>query len=149
MIRAPKLFNGTFINRHLFPSFFKYNRLSVINSGRCYDWAYFAHRLFGAKLWSTDYHAWVQYGKKFYDSEAGLHGVSNFLALKCNKRNCFPLPWDEMPPATMDLKQFKSFWDSNGGGHRRHWDSMLEPQLQEVLGKRYSELTPIFHPRKM
>jgi len=153
MIRAPRRFNGTFISRHFFPSFFEHNALKVINSGRCYDWAYFAHRLFGAQLWTTDYHAWVQiqnpdqndgrWRTRYFDSETP-NGVSNFMSLGCNIRNAYPLPWDEQAPQRVELQEFKEFWDEHGGGHRRHWGSMLEPQLQKVLGKRFSELTPIF-----
>jgi hypothetical protein len=156
MIRAPKNFNGTFISRHFFPSFFKHNSLKTINSGYCYDWAYFAHRLFGAQLWATDFHAWVQvhnhdpkeagWIQRFFDSETHK-GVSNFMQLGCNIRNSYPLPWGEHAPKAMELKEFKDFWNEHGGGHRRHWDSMLEPKLQTVLGKRFSKLTPIFHPR--
>lgn len=147
MIRAPRHFNGTFISRHFFPSFFKFNTLKVINSGRCYDWAYFAHRLFGVRLWATDFHAWVQYGRKHYDSETGKVGVMNFMNLGCNKRNAFPVPWQDHAPTPMELKEFKDFWDKHGGGFRRHWDSKLESELRCVLGKRFSELTPIFPER--
>jgi hypothetical protein len=153
MIRAPRQFNGTFISRHFFPSFFEHNALKVINSGRCYDWAYYAHRLFGVQLWTTDFHAWVQVIERdkpyrYFDSETP-NGVSNFLNLGCNRRNSFPVPWDEHAPRRMELQAFKSFWDEHGGGHRRHWESMLEAQLRTVLGKRFSELTPIFRVRTM
>jgi len=144
MIRVPKTpFNGTFISRHFFPDYFKYNNLRTINSGRCYDWAYFGHRLFGADLWATDFHAWCKVGRKYHDSETGKYGVLNFMQLGCNRRNAYPLPWDEYGPQQMTLQEFKDFWDREGGGHRRHWDNMLEPLLQRVLGKRYRDTTPI------
>lgn len=153
MIRAPRRFNGTFISRHFFPTFFENDALKVINSGRCYDWAYYAHRLFGAWLWTTDFHAWVQYQNpdqndsrwraRFFDSETP-NGVANFMGLSCNRRNSYPVPWDEHAPKRMELQAFKNFWDEHGGGHRRHWDSMLEAQLKTVLGKRFKEETPIF-----
>lgn len=157
MIRAPGHFNGTFITRHFFPEYLKHNNLQAINMGRCYDWAYFAHRLFGVQLWSTDFHAWVKvnnpdqndsrWRSRFFDSETPK-GVSNFMLLGCNKRNAFPVPWDEHAPRTMELWDFKNFWDKHGGGHKRHWGSILEPALKKILGKRYSELTPIF-PKKV
>ncbi len=153
MIRVPRNFNGPFITRHFFPWNFKHNALKIINQGRCYDWAYFAHRLFGVQLWATDYHAWVevnsqdpktyQWSHRFFDSETP-NGVSNFMLLGCNKRNAFPVPWDGQAPKRMELTEFKTFWDKEGGGFKRHWDSMLEGDLKRVLGKRYSELTPIF-----
>ena len=147
MLRAPSRFNGTFINRHFFPAYFKHQTLSAINSGRCYDWAYFAHRLFGAELWSTDYHAWVQYEGRHFDSETHK-GVRSFMDLRCNRRNAFPVPWDDHGPSRMKLQNFKDFWDEEGGGRRRHWDSILEADLRRILGKRFSELTPIF-PKKI
>jgi hypothetical protein len=154
MIRVPRQFNGSFITRHFFSEYLKHGYVAQINSGRCYDWAYFAHRMFGVKLWTTDYHAWCEVWipskrkkdavvRRYFDAES-RHGVRNFMDLKCNKRNAFPLPWEETPPTQLDLQDFKSLWDEIGAGDRRHWLSKLEPKLRCVLGKRYSELTPIF-----
>src|SRR5258706_9325250 len=127
MIRAPRTFNGTFISRHFFPDYFNNGILQVINRGRCYDWAYFAHRLFGATLWATDFHAWVQvqnqdqndsrWKTRFFDSETPS-GVTNFMALRCNIRNAFPVPWSDQAPKRMELQEFKDFWDENDGGKR-------------------------------
>ncbi len=150
MIRVPQNFNGPFITRHFFPDYVRRQDVRGINSGRCYDWAYFAHRMFGVQLWTTDYHAWIQvnehqkWGWKqlFFDSET-VKGVNNFMLLGCNKRHA-PAPWDDQAPVRMTLEDFKEFWDEHGGGYKHHWDSMLENDLKRVLGKRYSELTPIF-----
>lgn len=144
MIRAPKVFNPTFINRHFFPNYLKHGILDTINHGRCYDWAYYAHRLFKAQLWTTDYHAWVRWDGRYFDSET-VKGVRNFLGLRCNIRNAFPVPWSDNPPQEIHIQEFKDFWDEHGGGKRRHWDSILEVDLRKVLGHRYSELTPIFN----
>lgn len=147
MIRVPSSFNGAFISRHFFPDFFKHNNRRGINGGKCYDWAYLAYRMFeGIQLWTTDYHAWVQYGRKYHDSETGKFGVVNFMELGCCKRNCFPVPWESQAPIRMDVEPFKDFWNREGSGHRFHWDIMLEPQLKKVLGKRYKETSPIFQP---
>ena len=143
MIRAPRHFNGTFINRHFFPNYLKHGSLSLINQGRCYDWAYYAYRLFNVQLWTTDYHAWVRWDGNYFDSET-VKGVQNFMKLRCNMRNAFPLPWDGQAPKRVDVQEFKTFWDEHGGGKRRHWDTVLEADLRNVLGKRFSELTPIF-----
>lgn len=164
MLRLPKKFSSSFINRHFFPSYLQFNRLSSINTGRCYDWAFFAHRLFGVELWATDYHAWVEvwvpkakqpepvttggyyYGpvkeRRYFDSETPK-GVSSFMDLGCNIRCANPIPWESDPPKRFELEQFKQFWDKHGGGYKRHWDSMLEPELKKVLNKHYSEVTPI------
>lgn len=147
MIRVPHNFNGNFISHHFFPEYRKY--LKGINGGRCYDWAYLAYRMFeGVELWTTDYHAWVRVinrdsGSRYFDSET-KQGVSNFMLLGCNRRNSYPIPWQAQPPVRMEVDSFKKFWDEHGGGFKRHWESMLERKLKEVLGKRYSELTPIF-----
>lgn len=150
MIRVPQNFNGQFITRHFFPDYLKHNNVRGINSGRCYDWAYFAYRMFpNVELWTTDYHAWIHlrdestdWKNLFFDSET-LKGVTNFMLLGCNRRHG-PAPWDLQPPRRMGVELFKSFWNEHGGGYKRHWDSMLEKDLQRVLGKRYSEMTPIF-----
>jgi hypothetical protein len=151
----PTRFNGTFITRHLFPDFFVYNNQRGINSGYCYDWAYYAHRLFNAQLWTTDYHAWVlvntqdqrtgSWSQRFFDSETP-GGVKNFMQLGCNVRHG-PVPWDDHAPKSMGVQAFKKFWDSHGAGYRYHWDSRLETNLRKTLGKRFREATPII-PRK-
>jgi hypothetical protein len=152
MIKAPASFNGRFVTRHLFRNYLEHSTLSLINSGRCYDFAYYAYRLFpNVKLWTTDYHAWVEARGKHWDSETS-HGVKDYMKLRCNVRNTygnsFPCPWDEQEPVTMEVDEFKSFWDRNGSGRRHHWDNFLEPELKAALGKRYSEMTPIFGEAK-
>ena len=150
MIRQPQNFNSFFVTRHFFPDYLRHNNVRGINGGRCYDWAYYAHRIFGVQLWTTDYHAWVQVPQEekwhwkqlFFDSET-VKGVSNFMLLGCNRRHA-PAPWDNQAPTRMNVGDFKEFWNEHGGGFKRHWESMLEAKLKEVLGKRYSELTPIF-----
>ena len=147
MIRVPSHFNGAFISRHFFSDYLKHNNLRGINSGRCYDWAYLAYRMFAdIQLWTTDFHAWVRYGRKYHDSETGRFGVLNFMELGCNRRNAYPVPWEKQAPKLMGVDEFKKFWNGRGSGHRRHWDSLLEPQLKKVLGSRYRETTPIFQP---
>lgn len=150
MIRVPQHFNGAFITRHFFADYLRHDNVRGINSGRCYDWAYLAHRMFGVQLWTTDYHAWVQvredekwrYKQLFFDSET-KRGVQTFMQLGCNVRHG-PVPWDEVAPQRMEVEAFKKFWNHHGGGYKNHWESMLEEDLKRVLGKRYSELTPIF-----
>ena len=154
MIRIPAKFSGTFITRHFFRNYLENNTLSLINSGRCYDWAYMAYRLFpNVKLWTTDYHAWVEAKDRYWDSET-YKGVINFMRLRCNISLTYPnkdypymhkcMPWDDRSPIIMDVYEFKNFWDQRGSGRRRHWDSFLETELKSHLGKRYSEMTPIF-----
>jgi len=146
MIKVPASFNGRFITRHLFRHYFNNGNISEINRGRCYDWAYMAYRLFpNVSLWTTDYHAWVEAKDRHWDSETHK-GVVNFMRLRCNERNTSPHcpPWDEQEPVIMNLYDFKNFWDRFGRGHRRHWGTLLESNLKDTLGKRYSEMTPIF-----
>jgi len=142
--RVPSNFNAEFITRHLFRNYMKAGNLSLINRGRCYDWAYYAYRLFpNIQLWTTDFHAWVEAKGKHWDSEAP-HGVRDYLKLRCNVLNSFPCPWDEQEPVKMEVDEFKDFWDHHGSGRRYHWDNFLEFELQKVLGKRYREMSPIF-----
>jgi hypothetical protein len=146
MIRMPRHFNGLFVTRHFFPEFLRHDNRRGINGGYCYDWAYLAYRMFeGVQLWTTDYHAWIRIGRKWHDSETNRFGVLNFMELGCNYRNS-PIPWESQPPRSMDVEEFKTFWNREGSGHRFHWDSMLEARLKRVLGKRFSQSTPIFQP---
>lgn len=148
MLRIPRQFNATFVSRHFFPTYFKNKALDNINYGRCYDWAYFAHRLFGVDLWTTDYHAWVRYGNRWFDSETH-NGVVSFMDLRCNIRIGGAVPWGDIPPKRIgNIENFKAVWDEHGGGFRHHWNSMLESDLCRVLGKRFTNLTPIF-PKKV
>lgn len=148
MIRVPRKFNGPFITRHFFADYLSRKWVQGINQGRCYDWAYFAYRMFpDVTLWTTDYHAWVQVwdrekGYRFFDSETPK-GVKSFMELGCNRRHG-PMPWSDQAPTRMNVKDFKEFWNKHGGGFKRHWDSMLEVDLKKVLGKRYREDGPIF-----
>lgn len=149
MIRRPKKFNGNFISRHFYPNYFR-SWVNQINRGECYDWAYYAHRLFGLELWTTDWHAWVKEvhtaGNRHYDSESP-NGVKNLLNLNFHRRNSYPIPWQSQSPTQLSLEDFKDFWDEIGAKNRYHWDSILEVNIKRVLGKRYSELTPIFPNR--
>lgn len=151
MIRVPRQFNGVFITRHFFPEFLSSNNVRGINRGYCYDWAYYAYRMFpGTTLWTTDFHAWIQvhdriHGYRFFDSETHT-GVKSFMELGCNRRHA-PQPWDDQPPTQMGVEDFKKFWDHHGGGYKRHWDSMLETKLRKVLGSRFNERTPIFQEK--
>lgn len=143
MIRKPKSFNCLFVTRHFFRDYLEHNTIARINEGRCYDYAYFAYRMFpNVKLWTTDYHAWIEHKNKFYDSQS-INGVEDYMRLACNRQYA-PKPWEEQPPVKVNVNRFKSMWDNWGGGRRRHWDSHLERDLKYVLGYHYSELTPIF-----
>src|ERR1035441_2650908 len=114
MIKAPASFNGRFVTRHLFRNYLEHKTLSFINMGRCYDWAYYAYHLFpDVQLWTTDFYAWVEAKGKHWDSETPK-GVKSYMKLGCNVRNSFPCPWDEQEPVTMEVDEFKDFWDRNG-----------------------------------
>lgn len=89
--------------------------------GGCYDWAYLAYCLWAnVELWTTDYHAWVKVGTKFYDSET-FKGNTNLKKLGCNRR----CGWNEIEPMLVSAREFKTIWDEYGySGHS--WDSNLE-----------------------
>lgn len=118
----PERFDAKFINKTFYTKEWKYGLLSSINTGRCYDWAYKAFCLWSdVQLWTTERHAWVQCGDKFYDSES-WKGVPSLDEIPCNKRT----GWDEVPPTAMDSKEFQEFWNDNGGGERFHWHLLVE-----------------------
>lgn len=137
-VKIPNRFSATFISRHLFPDYFP-NDLPEINAGRCYDWAYFGWRLFpNVQLWMDEYHAWVQVmgTGRHYDSET-CYGVKDYRKLPCN------IKCGLEDPRPVDVDEFKDFWDCNGGGGQRHWDSKLEKQLLKLAGDLYTFDTPI------
>lgn len=132
MIEIPSQFEPEFISKNFFPKYYP-ARLGAINNGECYDWAYYAHRLFSnTNLWSTDYHAWIEKDGFHYDSEApgGVIGWENL------RTNTF---WSGTP-MRQSLEEFKEFWNQHGGGKKRHWDSILEKHMEIVLGDFYIPL---------
>lgn len=125
----PKNFSASFINRVFFPREYKSKELAAINTGRCYDWAYLGYCLWpGVLLWTTDMHAWVQKGRKFYDSES-VTGLKDHNELRCNAW----FPGDEQSPTVMDIQSFKDFWDEHGGGKRRHWGALHDKIINKGL----------------
>lgn len=129
-------FSATFISRNFFPDYFP-NKLRVINTGLCYDWAYYAYRLFPTvQLWSDYSHAWVQLGRRHYDSEV-FRGTPDYRLLPCN-RVC-----GLVDPKPMPVETFKEHWNHNGGRRPEHWDIMLEAKLEKVTGNKYRQYSPI------
>lgn len=131
-LTLPAKFSAAFISKNFFPEDYKAKNLMAINSGRCYDWAYIGYCLWpSVVLWTTDCHAWIQSGRKFYDSESH-RGLKDHQELRCNS----DWPGDEQAPTVMPVDEFKHFWNVYGGGRRFHWDKLVK-QIKE-LG-----LTPI------
>lgn len=121
-IVLPKRLSPEFINNIFFPDYVRCNNVCDINSGRCYDWAYYVYCLYPtAQLWTTDYHAWVRYSGRFWDSESP-RGVKDVDSLGCNSR----WGWESIPPKPIDVVPFKRLWSRFGRGRKYHWDLMLE-----------------------
>ncbi len=104
MIVNPSYFEPTIIT----DLFFKGWDRQVINQGYCYEWSYFAHKLFNEvdiKLWSTvnRHHAFIKVGNNFYDSEAP-QGMSVWQDLPCCRRVNPSQAWQ------MDLESYKKYW---------------------------------------
>lgn len=117
----PSQFDASFISKVFYPREWKYGLLSSINTGRCYDWAYKAFCLWSdTELWTTERHAWVRCGDKFFDSESP-NGVPSVDKIPCNER----YGWDEVEPTAMTVESFKEFWNENGGGRKFHWDEIV------------------------
>lgn len=118
----PERFDASFICKAFYPQEWKDKRLSSINMGKCYDWAYKAFCLWlDVELWTTENHAWVKCGDLFFDSEA-LSGSPSVDRIPCNVR----CGWDEVEPTPMDAESFKDFWNVYGGGRRHHWNSLAD-----------------------
>lgn len=114
-------FSPGFITKTFFPEYTKNKRL--INTGKCYDWAYIAYCLYDdIDLWTTDNHAWVEHNDAFYDSECNENGVRDTANLGCNRR----CGWFDLPPTkVIDINEYKELWNANGAGRRHHWNSLL------------------------
>jgi len=113
-VSLPKRFNANFITHTFFPEYI--GEEGFINSGRCYDWAYYAYCLFPTvQIWTTDFHAWIQYGKRFFDS---VHPLGSESELTYHG-------WDETEPCILPISEFKNMWDEIGGGRKHHWNRML------------------------
>lgn len=132
MLTLLREFDAEFITAVFFTNEYRNNNLISINSGRCYDWAYYAVRTFShlpIELYSTESHAYVKYEDRYYDSEAP-RGVEKWNRLRTNA-------WWSGYHRRMDLEGFKKLWDSIGAGKRYHWDSELEENMKRILGRYY------------
>lgn len=118
----PQRFSASFVSRVFFNRDYRNKTLNWINTGRCYDWAYYAYCLWGnVKLWTSDIHAWVQVGGKFYDSES-FTGKARHEDLNCNAA----FDWEDEPPRQVTSEEFQNIWDTHGGGRRRHWHALRD-----------------------
>jgi len=117
----PQRFSASFVTRTFYPYEYKHKCRDEINMGQCYDWAYIAYCLWAnVELWTSDYHAWVKVGTKFYDSET-FNGDPDLKKLGCNRR----CGWGEVEPMQVSAHKFKVIWDTYG--HPNHeWDLQVE-----------------------
>jgi hypothetical protein len=99
-----------------------------INYGQCFMWAYLAHKTFkGVQLWDTPYHAFVRYGKKFYDSE-NPQGVEDWRDLRACR-------WSyQHQPIKRSNKSFRLNWRGQTRRFKTNWKK-LDEQAKEVLVK--------------
>lgn len=118
-------FNPRLITEQHFPDHI--DEPDAINYGHCFMWAYLAHKTFkGVQLWDTPQHAFVRYGKKFYDSE-NPDGVANWQDL----RACH---WYSHLPVKRSRKSFQSNWRGQTRRFKTNWKK-LDQQAKEVLVK--------------
>lgn len=118
LIQLPQKFSASFVTRTFFPDEYKEDR-SRINYGMCYDWAYIAYCLWGnVKLWTSEYHAWVQVGKKFYDSES-FQGVWSPGDLQCSRRSGY----GTLLPTYMEAEEFCRTWTEYNDLEDGYWDN--------------------------
>jgi len=113
--------------------FFKGIHPSAINKGRCFKWAYLTHRVFDkTELWSHGSHAFIKYGRKFYDSEApkGVYDWKDLPATNngrgCGCRRC------ALPAKRMYVPIFKYNWRGMQQRFNVEWDE-LDLQALEFI----------------
>jgi hypothetical protein len=109
--------NQAFIQSDLIKAVHPY----LINEGECYKWAFCAYCLYGGRLYSTRYHAFIKLGERYFDSEA-LQGVLDWRELRVNqecKSLGYPCEAEEM-----DEEAFLSDWSLDPSG--------LSPLLAEI-----------------
>jgi len=109
-------------------TFFKNYSPRDINRGQCFIWAYYAHLIFkDVQILFNDYHAFVKYNGKFYDSQS-LNGETDWRLLKtCKKYPSFSRK------TTID--HFKHTWGNLWGQTDRFditWDE-LEEEAQQAI----------------
>lgn len=88
-LRKLDKFTPSLVTKEFFPN--DVSRPKRINYGKCFLWAYAAHKIFqDAELWDMPSHAFVRYRGKFYDSET-LKGVKDWRDLPaCSGCSCGP-----------------------------------------------------------
>ena len=125
-IIVPPKFSATFISKTFYPYEHQHKMHSSINTGRCYDWAFIAHTIWPyLTLWSTDHHAWVENGGRYFDSECP-RGRKRYKDMPCNQL-CGGM--GRAKPQTSE--EFARHWDHNGGGRTHHWHKLVD----EIIAK--------------
>lgn len=114
-------------------TFFPYVSPLVINSGRCFQWAYLTFRSFEkVELWHMKTHAFVKYQDKFYDAER-LKGVEDYVDLPatnfgkgCGCHRCL------LPAQKRTLIAFKHSWRGMQKIYGIKWEE-LDRQALKVI----------------
>lgn len=129
----PMLVTAAFFNSYL-------NNPNQINQGRCWQWAYLAHKMFkGVELWDICEHAFVRYQNKFYDSERPQGEedwrdlpASNFgMCEQCPECEACGREWGL---AQLSESQFRYHWQSQTKRYNITWadlDRMAQRELRK------------------
>jgi hypothetical protein len=131
-----KTFQPELITKSHFTSF---TNPDVINQGRCWQWAYLAHKTFqGVELWDICEHAFVRYQNKFYDCQR-LLGEEDWRDLPASNLGsyqqcpeceaCGREPEGAIP---LTVKQFQYHWNSQTKRYNITWKD-LDRMAQQYL----------------
>lgn len=121
-------FNAQFITDTYFPEYKDYP--ADINYGQCFEWAYLAFKTFSKiELWDLQYHAFVKYKGKFYDSET-LNGVKDWRELPIVRANGAT----EIAHKSGELR-FKMNWGFSRKKFQLSWKKLRE-QAKDIVRRK-------------
>jgi hypothetical protein len=139
----PKLvpFQPAIVTAAYFPSYL--NTPEKLNEGRCWQWAYLAHKTFkDVELWDICDHAFVRYRNKFYDSERLFFGEMDWRDLPAASTGwsdylvCPECEAGNREPGAAHLLewQFKNHWTYQTRRYNTTWEE-LDRLAQKELAR--------------
>lgn len=130
MHKKLRRFDPALVTKEFFPEHI--NSPHLINHGRCFVWAYAAHKIFrGVEIWDVQgrwSHAFVYNPKtkKFYDSERP-EGVDDWQTLPAS-REC----GQNLKAGPRKMSKFLRDWKETGRNHKVSWYH-IDRQIRKVI----------------
>jgi hypothetical protein len=124
-------FDPQLITKEFFPE--HVNAPHLINHGKCFAWAYAAHKMFkGVEVWDVQgkwSHAFIYdpKNKKFYDSERP-NGVDDWRTLPA-VRYC---GCDDLKAGPRKMTQFVRDWKETSKNHKISWYK-IDQQVRKLI----------------